>query len=84
MHRVLSKDTNTLTISDAIKFWPHNIPAPDVTTEDKIIRALHDINTTISRGPALPSVDQLAAIDTLRAILRSYTTPPPPTEEEHH
>lgn len=64
---VLTKDTKTITISRTVKFCPHNVPSPDVTMEDKLIRALHDINMTITQDPMQPSVDQHATIETLCA-----------------
>ena len=46
-YRVLTKDSRAVIVSDAIKFRPHNLPSPHITTEDKIIHALHAINATI-------------------------------------
>ena len=77
-YRILTKDTQAVIISDAVKFRPHNLPSPDITAEDKILRALHAITATLDRGPTPPSLDQAAAIETLRAILQSYTATPAP------
>jgi hypothetical protein len=77
-YRVLTKEARTVIVSDAIKFRPHNLPTPTITTEDKIIHALHTINTTLGRSLPGPNDKQLAAIAALREILRAYTAPPPP------
>ena len=76
-YRVLTKETKTITISDAVKFRPHNVPSPTITPEDKIIRALHDINTTLKRAPTGPSDNQQTAIDTLCTILQSFNAQTP-------
>jgi hypothetical protein len=43
-----------------------------MTTEDKIIQALHAINTTMAQSATAPSDMQLNAINTLRTILQDY------------
>jgi hypothetical protein len=43
-----------------------------MTTEDKIIQALHTINTTMAQTATVPSDMQLNAINTLRTILQDY------------
>ena len=81
-YRVLTKESRAVIVSDAVKFCPHNLPTPHVTTEDKIIHALQAINATIGRMSPAPADDQLQAIETLRAILKQYmhqpSTAPPP------
>jgi hypothetical protein len=55
-YRILTKDTQSVLISDAVKFRPHNLPSPDITAEDKILHALHGITATLNRGPTPPSL----------------------------
>jgi hypothetical protein len=49
-----------------------------VTTEDKIIHALHTINTTLQCATPGPSSDQLATIEPLQDVSRACKAPPPP------
>ena len=75
-YRVLTKTSRMVIISDAIRFRHHKLPSPRLTTEDKIIHALHAINTTIAHTTPAPSDMQLQAINTLRAVLRDYQNRP--------
>ncbi|KAL7425785.1 hypothetical protein ACHAXH_000392, partial [Discostella pseudostelligera] len=49
-HRVLTNASRAVIISDAIRFRHHKLPSPNMTTEDKIIHALHAINTTMAHS----------------------------------
>jgi hypothetical protein len=60
-----------------------------MSTEDKIIHALHAINTTMAQSAMAPSDMQLNAINTLRTILQDYQRHPavndaPPGQRETH
>jgi hypothetical protein len=80
-YQVLTKDTCTVTISDAVKFRHHNLPSPMLTTADKLLSALQCLNATLANRLDTACQDQLAAIDALRALLHVTSThaePHPP------
>ncbi len=85
-YRVLTKELWAVIVSDAVKFRPHNLPSPHVTTVDKIIHALQAIKATLGRMSPAPADDQLHAIETLCTILKQYfhrPCPAPPPGVPH-
>ena len=83
-YRVLTKESRAVIISDAIRFRHHRLPNPNPTLQDKILTALHAIDASLTGLPPAPTEVQLAAIESLRTVLRDVTperlglTPPPP------
>ena len=76
-YQVLNKQSGAVTISDTIKFRHHYLPTPELSPEDKLLHAVQAINHTLARTSNATNEEQLAAIETLRTILRGYSTRTP-------
>jgi hypothetical protein len=83
-YRVLNSHSGAVTISDAVKFRHHYLPAPEPAIADKLLHAVQAIHNTIEQRPPSAHNDQLAAIEALRDIIHSFKrtvtpeTPPTP------
>jgi hypothetical protein len=83
-YKVLNSHSGAVTISDAVKFRHHYLPAPEPAIANKLLHAVQAIHNTIEQRPPSAHNDQLAAIEALRDIIHSFKrtttleTPPPP------
>ena len=60
----------------AVHFCHHHLTEPLITFADKLLFALHAINTRLANGPGTPTDTQLAAVQTLHTILHQYILHP--------
>jgi hypothetical protein len=70
--QVLNVQSGAVSISDAIKFWHHYLPAPKLSMDDKLLHAVQAIHNTIACNKTLTNDEQLAVIETLWGILHTY------------
>ena len=81
-YRVLTKTSKAVLITDAVRFRPHKPLLPAPTMNDKLLHALHRIDSTLATNAETPSTTQLLALHAIRGILNAYAQPTQPAQAD--
>jgi hypothetical protein len=78
-HKIYTKKTRSMRISDTVWFTHKYITQPTVTLADMIVMALTDLMQALKRKTNLEGLDQIESLKRLKKLL---TNTPPPTQFE--
>ena len=89
-HLIVAEDTNSVHLSDTVKFRHHYLTQPTLTYSDKILNGIKTLSCTLTDAPTVTCDTKLRVIIELRDLIQRWadpsqliTVPPQPHQKTH-